>query len=102
VVMVAAGGCRIVVGCGCLQRTAAAGVAFGNGQCGVGLRRRMTLAASTLWDDLACSGSWRVAQLGWAIRCGTSSKDGASDFFRSLAWQWRFCARVKQEGEVDL
>jgi hypothetical protein len=36
VVLVAAGGCRIVAGCGCLQRTAAAAL-LGNGQCGVGL-----------------------------------------------------------------
>ncbi|KAF8768736.1 hypothetical protein HU200_007294 [Digitaria exilis] len=48
--MLVAEGCHMVVGCGCLQRTAAASVA---------------------WQS--------------AIRCGTSSKDGASDFFGLLA-----------------
>ena len=74
----------------------------GNHQCGMGLRRRMALAASTLWDDLAGSGLRRVVQLGWTIRCGTSSEDGASDFFNLLTWQWRLRARVKQESEVDM
>ena len=32
----------------------------GNRQSGVGLHRRMALAASTLWDDLAGSGLRRV------------------------------------------
>ena len=71
----------VVAACSGLRRLAL----LGNGQCGVGLRRRTALAASTSWDDLACSGLWRVAQLGWAIRCGTSSKDGASDFFGLLS-----------------
>ncbi|RCV13986.1 hypothetical protein SETIT_2G390700v2 [Setaria italica] len=42
------------------------------------------------------------AQLGWAIRCGTSSKDSASDFSDLLTWWRRLCAWVKQRGEVDL
>ena len=62
----------------------------GNRQSGVGLRRRMALAASASWDDLAGSGLRRVVYLGWATRCGTSSKDGAGDFFDSLTWQRGF------------
>jgi hypothetical protein len=75
---------------------------LGNSQCGVGLRWRTSLAASASWDDLACSGPWRVAQLGWAIQYGTSSQDGASDYFGSLKWRWRFHVWVKHEGEVNL
>ena len=73
-----------------------------NGQCGVELRRRTALAASASWDDLACSGLRRVAQLGWATWCGTTSEDGASDFSGSLLWRWSLGVRVKQRGEVDL
>jgi hypothetical protein len=75
---------------------------LGNCQCGVGLRRRTALAASASWDDLACSGPRRATQLGWAIRCDTSSENGASDFFSLPAQRWRSCAQVKQVGEVDL
>jgi len=59
---------------------------LGNCQCGVGLRRRTALAASAAWDDLAGRGLRRFVQLDWAIRCGTSSYDGASDFFDLLRW----------------
>ena len=59
---------------------------LGKRQCGMGLRRRMALVASASWDDLAGSGLRRVVQLGWAIRCGISLEDGASDFFDLLAW----------------
>jgi hypothetical protein len=62
----------------------------------------MALAASASWDDLACSGLRQAAQLGWAFRCGTSSKDSASDFFGLLARQQRSWARLKQVGEVGL
>jgi len=34
---------------------------LGNCQCGVGLRRRTALAASTPWEDLVCSGPRRIA-----------------------------------------
>ena len=88
-------GCRLNACCG--QRRLAL---FGNGQCGVGLRRRTALAASVSWDDLVCSGPWRVAQLGWAIQCGTSSEDGASDFLGLLLWRRWLDARVKQRGKV--
>ena len=38
-------------------------VLLGNRQCGVGQRWEMVLAASALWDELACTGLQRVAQL---------------------------------------
>ena len=42
----------------------------GNGQCGVGLRRRTALAATASFDNWACSGLRRVAQLGWGHPMG--------------------------------
>ena len=68
-VMVAAGGCRIVVGCSCLQRTAAAGVAWQrsvrrgtaseDGACGIDIMGRLGLQRAVA----GCS-----AWLGYPVR----------------------------------
>jgi hypothetical protein len=99
--MEVAGGCCMFVGCGCLQRTAAAGVAWHlsvqcgtaskDGTCGIGIMGRLGLQRTA-----AGSSAWL------AIRCGTSSKDGTSNVFSLMAWRQRSCARVKQVGEVGL
>lgn len=49
-VLVVAGGYCMVVGSGFFKWITAAGV-LDNGQCGVGLHRRTTLAAMTSWDE---------------------------------------------------
>ena len=89
------------VGCGCLQWTTAAGVAWQlsvrcgtalkDGACGIGFM-----------GNLACSGLWRDGQLGWPFRCGTSSEDGAHNFLGLLARQWKSSAGAEQVGEVGL
>ena len=96
--MVAARGCCMFVGSDCLQRTAAAGVAW-----------QLSVRCGTASEDGTCGngimghlGLQRTAQLGWATWCGTTSEDGASDFSGSLLWRWSLAARVKQRGEVDL
>jgi len=61
-VVLATGGCLMFVGlaaCNGLRRLAL----LCSCQCGVGQRRRAALAATTRWDDLACSGLWRAVQL---------------------------------------
>jgi hypothetical protein len=79
VVLVVAEGCRTVAGCGCLQRTAAAGarsvqhgIALEDDTCSIGIVGQFGLQ----WTA-AGSSSW----LGY--RCGTSW----DDFFGSLAWR---------------
>jgi hypothetical protein len=65
-VVVAARGCRIFVGlavCSGMRRLA---LLSGGCYCGVGLCQKRTLAASTTWDDQACSGLRRMAQLCWS------------------------------------
>jgi hypothetical protein len=73
----------MVVGSGFFKWITAAGV-LDNGQCGVGLHRRTTLAAMTSWDEYACSGLRQIAQHGWAIWYYTSPKDDARYFFNLL------------------
>ena len=79
-------GHRMIVDCGCLQQTMAAGVAW-----------QPSVRHGTASEDGVCGivivgrlGWRRVVQLGWAIRCGTSSENVAGDFFDSLTWQRGF------------
>jgi hypothetical protein len=79
VVVVATGGCRMLV------RLAACS---GSWQlaCGVGLHQKTALVATTMWDDQACSGFRRVAQLCWSYSSVVHHEDGASDILGSLLW----------------
>jgi hypothetical protein len=78
-ILLAAGGHHMDVSFGCLQRTAAAGVA-----------RQLSVRRGTTSEGGTCStnivgAAWLAADCGgllslaWRLRCGTSSKDGASD-----------------------
>ncbi|RCV19025.1 hypothetical protein SETIT_3G350500v2 [Setaria italica] len=100
-VMVVSRGCLMVIGFGFLQRTAAAGVAWQRSvrrrtasedcTCGNGIVGRLGLQRTAA----GCS-----AWLGYPVRY--MSEDGASDFSGLLTRRRRLCARVKQQGEVDL
>jgi hypothetical protein len=66
---------------------------LGTPRCGAGQRRRTALAASAAKGDMACSelrrGCFSTTEF---LRCGTTSDDGAGDFFGLLA-RWRRLAR---------
>jgi hypothetical protein len=64
-VVVAARGCRILVGLAACSGPRLLALLSGC-QCGTGMRRKTAFVATTTWDDQACSGLRWVAQLCWS------------------------------------
>ena len=69
---------------------------LGNGQCGVGLRRMMVLAAPASWDNLTCSGLQRVAQPG----CGLLVQYKVERWRKRLPWLAVMAAVARCEGKA--